>query len=72
MTKEQEYKWQPMFYRIANRNGVCNGCNKEMCNGEIIFYFPNIKQDPYSKRGSVYCSECIVEKINAIVIAESL
>ena len=74
MTKKEKKlsEWKPMFWRKADRIGVCDGCNNDINIGDIIFYFPTIKKFLDSHKGTVYCCKCISSKLDAITIAETL
>jgi len=73
MIETKESKWKPLFWRLSDRESVCDGCEKDINVDEVIFYFPAPKKADYSQRkGLVYCSNCIKSKIEAVIIAESI
>jgi len=64
--------WTPIMARVADRNGVCHMCSKEIGIGEMIFYFPTLKEHGDYGPGTVYCLNCYMKQLIALSVTEVL
>jgi hypothetical protein len=64
--------WTPIMARVADREGICHLCEKTMKSGEMIFYFPTIKEYGDEGPGTVYCLDCYMKKLIDLSVMEVL
>ena len=70
--KEGRSEWTAVFFRRSTRDSsLCDKCDKEIKKGDIIFYFPQLK-NRLGKKGAVYCFECFIKKVKELSVIEVL